>query len=115
MRTTKASDYHWAIRRHFKTLDPSARFNYEKPCGNVRLDMVVQCNGEKVAVEIKSKNDNAIRGLAELAVAKAYGYNKRILVTTKRNALSLDLEPFSYYGFQLAFVDAKGQMHFRGF
>lgn len=75
MRTTKASDYRWAIRRHFKSLDPAAKFSYEQSCGNVRLDLVVECNGEKIAVEIKSRNDDAIRGLAELAMARAYAYN----------------------------------------
>ena len=58
---------------------------------------MVECNGEKIAIEIKSRNDDAIRRLAELAVAKAYGYNNCILVTTKRKA----------------HVDSKGQIHFR--
>ena len=35
-------------------MDPVARFSYEQLCGNVRLDLVVQCNGEKITVEIKN-------------------------------------------------------------
>jgi len=114
MRTTKASDYHWAIRRHFKSLDPTAKFSYEQPYGNVRLDMVVECNGEKVAVEIKSRNDDAIRGLAELAVAKAYGYNSCMLVTTKKKGSSLGYDALHSLWLSAGICGLKGTNVSRG-
>ena len=71
MRTRNAQDFLVPIRKYFRALDPASKFRYEVPLGNIRLDLLVECNCEKWAVEIKSKMDDVQRGFAELCIARA--------------------------------------------
>jgi len=91
-----------AVRHHWK----GHSFAYEVKCGNVLLDIVVDGS---IAIEVKSDMDDVVRGIADLAFARAHGYAYAVLVTSKRQALRLDKRVFEAYGFGLAYAADRGK------
>jgi len=69
-------------------------------------------NGERIAIEIKSKNDDVCRGVGQLCEALAYGYNKAILATSLRKAKKLDRKVFEYFRILLVGIDGSGRVSF---
>jgi hypothetical protein len=64
-----------------------------------------------MAVEIKSGHDDIVRGLGQIAEAKAFGYQSAALVTSLRSAKRIDPQVFNKLGFVLLGVDSRGHLH----
>ena len=80
--------------------------------GNSEIDgEATDQNGTKIAIEIKTYNDDVVRGLGQLCEALAFGYDKAFLVTTIRKAKKIDQTTFKHYGWKLIGVDSKGKIH----
>ena len=69
-------------------------------------------NGERIAIEIKSKHDDICRGIGQLCEALAHGYSKAILATSLRKAKKLDRKVFEYFRILLAGIDGSGRVQF---
>jgi hypothetical protein len=100
----------WAIRRHFRALGCKVRLARIR-LGNTEVDGEVEGKGWKMALEIKTPNDDLTRGLGQLAEAVAFGYKACALVTTLRRAKRVHSEIFDRLGLILLGVDSKGQVH----
>jgi hypothetical protein len=78
--------------------------------GNAAIDGEVTGENWKMALEIKSGHDDVVRGLGQIAEAKAFGFDSVALVTSIRTAKRIDSTVFTQLGFVLLGVDAKGQV-----
>jgi hypothetical protein len=78
--------------------------------GNVAIDGEVEGKGWKMALELKTAQDDVTRGLGQLAEALAYGYSSAALVTTLRSAKKINPATFDKHGFILLGVDSKGKV-----
>jgi len=78
--------------------------------GNAVLDGEVVGRGWRMALEVKSGHDDALRGIGQLVEALANGYSSAALVTSLRHAKRLDRKVFRG-GLVLLGVDSKAQIH----
>ncbi|MEM0049861.1 MAG: hypothetical protein QW424_05950 [Candidatus Bathyarchaeia archaeon] len=78
--------------------------------GNGMIDGEVYDRGFKMAVELKSDNDDILRGLGQLLEALAHGYDEALLVTSSVRAERLDIKVFEASGIGLASVNSKGEL-----
>ncbi|MEM2026842.1 MAG: hypothetical protein QW341_00565 [Candidatus Bathyarchaeia archaeon] len=99
----------------------AARFFRERGCevffpkggihvGNGMIDGEAYERGIKIAVELKSDNDDVLRGLGQLLEALAHGYDEALLVTSQSRAERLDPKVFEASGIGLAAVNSRGEM-----
>jgi hypothetical protein len=97
----------WATAKHFR--DKGLRVHMRSiKLGNVAIDGEVEGKGWKMALELKTPQDDITRGLGQLAEALAYGYSPVALVTTLRSAKRIDSKVFDKLGLILLGVDSKG-------
>jgi len=99
----------WAIARHFRRKGLKTRFASIR-VGNAAIDGEVIGRGWKMALEIKTPNDDIVRGLGQLAEALAHGYDSAILVTTIRKTKRIKSPSFNMLGLVLLGVDSKGDV-----
>ena len=99
----------WATAKHFRDQGLRVRIQSIK-LGNVAIDGEVEGEGWKMALELKTPQDDITRGIGQLAEALAYGYNQVALVTTLRTAKKIDSAVFDRLGLVLLGVDSKGQV-----
>jgi len=100
-----------AVKKHFKALGYTVRMRRIR-LGNAEIDgEALGVKGERIAIEVKTPNDDVVRGVGQIAEASAFGYNQVVLVTTLRNAKKINGVVFHYYGWALLGVDAKGELH----
>ncbi|MEM1674126.1 MAG: hypothetical protein QXN24_07370 [Candidatus Bathyarchaeia archaeon] len=66
--------------------------------------------GIRIAVELKSDNDDILRGLGQLLEALAHGYDEALLVTSQSMAERPDIKVFETTGIGLAVVNSKGEL-----
>ncbi|MBS7648116.1 MAG: hypothetical protein QXK89_07485 [Candidatus Bathyarchaeia archaeon] len=78
--------------------------------GNGMIDGEVIERGIKIAVELKSDNDDILRGLGQLLEALAHGYDEALLVTSSMRSERLDIKVFVASGIGLAAVNSKGEL-----
>jgi hypothetical protein len=100
----------WAITRHFKQQGLKVRL-VPIALGNATIDGEVIGEGWKMALELKTPNDDIVRGLGQILEALAYGYDKTALVTTLRKAKRIDLAVFDRFGLTLLGIDSKANVH----
>lgn len=100
----------WAIARHFRKLGFEVRMKPAK-VGFASIDGEVLGAGWKMALEIKSGNDDAVRGLGQLISALAHGYNSVALVVSLRHTKKLDPEVYCKWNIAVLGVDSKGEIH----
>jgi len=99
----------WATAKHFR--DKGLRVHMRSiKLGNVAIDGEVEGKGWKMALELKTPQDDITRGIGQVAEAQAYGYNQVALVTTLRNARRIDPAVFDRLGIVLLGVDSKGNV-----
>jgi len=106
---TNLSWLKWAITRHFRSQGLQVRMRSIR-LGNVAIDGEVEGRGWKMALELKTPQDDITRGIGQLAEALAYGYNQVALVTTLRSAKKIDPTVFDKLGLILLGVDSKGNV-----
>ena len=99
----------WAISRHFRTRGLEVSMSGVR-AGNAILDGEVIGNSWRMALEVKSGHDDAIRGIGQLVEALSHGYQSAALVTSLQRAKRLDREVFKH-GLVLLGVDSKAQIH----
>lgn len=99
-----------AIKKHFECLGYEVNMDRIK-LGNSEIDGESHKDNERTAIEIKTHNDDIVRGLGQLGEALAFGYNKAVLVTTIRKAKKIDQTVFKHYGWKLIGVDSKETIH----
>ena len=99
----------WAIARHFRQKGFEVDMKHVK-VGNGAVDGEVWNDSWKLGLEIKSGHDDIIRGLGQLAEAKAAGYDTVALVTSLRTAEHIDPTVFNNLGFVLLGVNSKGRV-----
>ena len=98
----------WAIKRHYIALGYKVSMRRIR-LGNAEIDgEAVGPTGERIAIEIKTPNDDIVRGIGQLTEALAFGYNKPVLVTTL-NAKKIDRTAFQKFGFTLLGVNSNGE------
>jgi hypothetical protein len=100
----------WAITRHFKQQGLKVRLA-PIALGNATIDGEVIGDGWKMALELKTPNDDIVRGLGQIVEALAYGYDKSALVTTFRKAKRIELTVFKRFGLTLLGIDSKANVH----
>ena len=100
----------WAIARHFRNKGYNVEMKHIK-VGNAEIDGEVSSARWKIALEIKSGHDDVIRGLGQLAEAKAWGYDSAVLVTSLRTARRIDAVVFNKLGFVLLGIDSRSHVH----
>ena len=74
------------------------------------IDGEVEGEGWKMALELKTPQDDITRGIGQLAEALAYGYDRVVLVTTLRTAKKIDHAVFDRLGIVLLGIDSKGEV-----
>ena len=100
----------WATARYFRHQGLNIRLASIR-LGNTAIDGEVLGDGWKMALELKTPNDDIARGLGQLTEALAYGYDRAALVTTLRNAKLIDERVFVRFGIILMGIDSKGSFH----
>jgi len=100
----------WAIARHFRQQGLKIRL-VPIPLGNAIIDGEVIGDGWKMALELKTPNDDIVRGLGQIIEALAYGYDKTALVTTLCKAKRIDLTVFDRFSLTLLGIDSKANVH----
>jgi hypothetical protein len=73
----------WAIGRHFRAQGLQVNLGGVR-AGNAVVDCEVVGARRRMAIEVKSGHDDAIRGIGQLAEALAHGYSTAALVTSLR-------------------------------
>lgn len=81
------------------------------PLGNTIIDGEVIGDGWKMALELKTPNDDIARGLGQIIEALTYGYDKTALVTTLCKAKRIDLTVFDRFSLTLLGIDSKANVH----
>ncbi|MGP8129305.1 MAG: hypothetical protein ACLP9D_16040 [Candidatus Bathyarchaeia archaeon] len=100
----------WAITRHFRSQGLQVNLHSIR-LGNTAIDGEIVGEGWRMAVEIKTPNDDVTRGLGQLAEALAYGYNQAALITSLRNARTIKTKVFRKLGLTLLGIDSTGTIH----
>ena len=106
---TNESWLRWAISRHFRTKGFEVSMTGVR-AGNAVVDGQVIGKNWKMALEIKSGHDDAIRGIGQLVEALCNGYQTAALVTSFRHAKHLDKSVFKN-GLVLLGIDSKTRVH----
>jgi len=102
-----------AVQRYYKRQGFQANFPRGGiHCGNCFIDGEVQLGALKIAVELKSDNDDLLRGLGQLLEALSHGYNQALLCTSQSRAERLDVKVFEVTSIGLVAINSKGQVHF---
>jgi len=78
--------------------------------GNASIDGEVVGRRWKMALEIKSTEDDIIRGIGQCTEALARGYQSAALVTSVQRAKRIKTEVFHEHLVLLG-IDAKGRVH----
>lgn len=100
-----------AIKKYFKALGFKVSMRRIR-LGNTEIDgEALGPSGERIAIELKTENDDLCRGLGQLSEAKAYGYDQAVIVTTLRKARKVNMTVFQYYKWSLIGVNSKGEIH----
>ena len=99
----------WATAKHFRDKGLQVQMRSIK-LGNVAIDGEVLGKGWKMALELKTPQDDITRGIGQLSEALAYGYNQVALVTTLRTAKKIDSAVFDKLGLVLLGIDSKGNV-----
>jgi hypothetical protein len=100
----------WAVARHFRQKGLDVRIASIR-LGNAAIDGEVTGKNWKMALEIKTPNDDVVRGLGQLSEALANGYDSAALITTMRNAKRIKSPVFDKLDLTLLGVDSKGVVH----
>ena len=101
----------WAIARYYRLRGFRVSM---KPVrvGNSAVDGVaLSPEGERIAIEVKSRRDDIVRGVGQCFEALAAGYNRAVLVTTLRVAKKLRKHAFQRRNLRLIGVDARARVH----
>jgi len=99
------------VARYYRSLGYKVSMKPAR-AGNAFVDGVaVTPDGERIAIEVKSPQDDIIRGVGQCFEALAAGYNRAVLVTTLRVAKKLRKRVFQRRGLKLIGVDAKARIH----
>ena len=99
----------WATAKHFRDKGLRVQMRSIK-LGNVAIDGEVLGKGWRMALELKTPQDDITRGIGQLSEALVYGYNQVALVTTLRAAKKIDSAVFDKLGFVLLGIDSKGNV-----
>ncbi len=100
-----------SVQRYFRSQGHEAFFPKGGiHVGNGMIDGEVYERGFRIAVELKSDNDDILRGLGQLLEALAHGYDEALLVTSSMRAERLDIKVFEASGIGLAAVNSKGEL-----
>jgi len=98
-----------AVKRHFRDLGYAVRMRRIR-LGNAEIDgEALGADGRRIAIEVKTPGDDVVRGLGQLAEAKAFGYDQLVLVTTLGKAKRIHKKVFRHHGWTLLGVNAKGE------
>jgi len=95
----------WAIARYYRSQGYKVS---TKPAraGNAFMDGVaLSPEGERIAIEVKSPRDDAVRGVGQCAEALAASYNRATLVATLRVAKKLRKRVFQRRNLKFIGVD----------
>ena len=102
-----------AIQRHYEGEGVQAIFPRGGiHVGNCFIDGEVQAGAFRTAIELKSDNDDLLRGLGQLLEALSHGYDMALLATSQGRAERLDTKVFHASGIGLAAVNSKGEVTF---
>jgi len=96
----------WVITRHFRSKGLQVQIHSIR-LGNVAIDGEVLGKGWKMALELKTPQDDVTRGIGQLSEALASGYSTAALVTSVRHAKRIKPTVFRN-GLILLGVDSKG-------
>jgi len=99
----------WAVTRYFRNQGCEVRLRSIK-VGNVVIEGEVIGKDWRMAVEIKTPNDDTVRGIGQLAESLAYGYNQAALVTTLRKARTIRRRVVERL--RLIGIDSEGILHY---
>jgi hypothetical protein len=101
----------WAAKRYYKRLGCKVSIRRIRTL-NTEIDgEAFAPNGYRIAIELKTPQDDLARGIGQLTEALAHGYDKAALVTTFRNAKKINDRVFHHFGIALLGVDCHGQIH----
>jgi hypothetical protein len=101
----------WAIARYYRSHGYRVTMKPAR-AGNALVDgLAIGPEGERIAIEVKSPRDDAIRGVGQCYEAVCSGYTRAVLVTTLRVARRLKKRAFQRRGIRLIGVDAKARIH----
>jgi sulfatase maturation enzyme AslB (radical SAM superfamily) len=100
----------WAIARHFRQKGYIVNMKGVR-VGNAIIDGEVIGDKWRMALEIKSGHDDAIRGIGQLAEAISHGYTSAALVVSLRQARLMDSAVFNRLNIVLLGVNSKVQVH----
>ena len=79
--------------------------------GNCEVDgEAISPDGKRIAIEIKSYSDDLTRGIGQLTESVVFKYDKSVLVTTLRNARTVNLRVFNHFKWVLIGVNSKGEI-----
>jgi hypothetical protein len=79
--------------------------------GNAMVDGVaIVPEGERIAIEVKSRRDDIVRGIGQCFEALAAGYTRAVLVTTMKVARRTRKRVFQKKGIKLMCVDANARV-----
>ncbi|MEM2820493.1 MAG: hypothetical protein QXF31_04895 [Candidatus Bathyarchaeia archaeon] len=100
-----------SVQRYFRSQDLKRSFlRAAFTLVNGMIDGEVYERGIRIAVELKSDNDDILRGLGQLLEALAHGYDEALLVTSQARAERLDIKVFEASGIGLAAVNSRGEL-----
>ena len=99
----------WAIAKHFREKGYKVNMRSVK-VGNAAIDGEVITAHWRMALEVKSGEDDVVRGLGQLSEALAHGYTSAALVVSLRHAKKLDPTVFSKHDFVVLGVDSKAKV-----
>jgi hypothetical protein len=107
---TNLSWMSWAITRYFRNQGLEAHLRPIR-LGNAIIDGEITGRDCRIALELKTPNDDVVRGIGQLSEALAYSYDRATLVTTMRNARRIKTRVFRKLGITLLGVDSNGTVH----
>jgi hypothetical protein len=100
----------WAIARYYRSHGYKVTMKSAR-AGNALVDGVaVGPEGERTAIEVKSPQDDVIRGIGQCYEAVCAGYTRPALVTTLKTAGKLRKRAFQRRDIRLIGVDAKARV-----
>jgi len=101
----------WSLKRYLEQQGYKVEYRRIR-IANFEIDGEAHSDhGERIAIEIKTKNDDIARGIGQLCEAIAHGYNKTILATSLRKARSLNRKVFEDFRILLIGIDGNGKAY----
>jgi hypothetical protein len=101
----------WAIARYYRSIGYKVSMKPAR-AGNAMVDGVaLSPEGERIAIEVKSPQDDIIRGISHCCEEVCAGYTRAVLVTTLKTAGKLRKRAFQRRDIRLIGVDAKARVH----